>query len=132
MTLNQSTFKVSQHGVVMKKLANEKIGQFAQRMMLTTELKNPEILALIGEEFPEAKTTMACIAWYRSDLKKKPQVKEVTVEFLDAEIENTKGKLEALEMQREELIKSQAAILLSKKDELLAQLKMIEELEAAE
>jgi len=32
---------------------------------------NAEILETIKAEFPAAKTTVACVAWYKSDMRKK-------------------------------------------------------------
>jgi len=47
------------------------IGQFVRQMMLKSTKNNTEILELVHKHFPEAKTTPACIAWYKSDLRKK-------------------------------------------------------------
>lgn len=47
------------------------IGKFVSNLILTTELNNTEILAKVKETYPEAKTSMACVAWYKSDLRKK-------------------------------------------------------------
>lgn len=47
------------------------IGDFV-RMLLTKSTKsNAEILDVTLKAFPEARTTPACIAWYKSDLRKK-------------------------------------------------------------
>ena len=54
------------------------------RMLIKTGMSNAAILATIHEEFPSAKTTMACIAWYKSDMRKKgelPKRGEVTKYF---------------------------------------------------
>lgn len=111
----------------MQKIANEKIGQFAQRVMVSTDLKNADILKLIGEQFPEAKTTMACIAWYRSDLKKKPvQVKEVTLESIDLEILEAEAKLEELKAKREAFLEENKAKLEERKAQLMAELEALE------
>jgi len=50
------------------------IGKFASNLILTTSKSNTEILAEVRKAFPEAKTTMACIAWYKSDLRKKGKI----------------------------------------------------------
>lgn len=50
------------------------IGKFASNLILTTQKSNTEILAEVLKAFPEAKTTMACIAWYKSDLRKKGKI----------------------------------------------------------
>ena len=47
------------------------IGQFCRHMMLNSSKSNTEILNLVLKLYPDAKTTMACIAWYKSDLRKK-------------------------------------------------------------
>jgi hypothetical protein len=47
------------------------IGQFVRQMLLKSTKTNAEILALTLQVFPDAKTTPACIAWYKSDLRKK-------------------------------------------------------------
>lgn len=50
------------------------IGKFASNLILTTSMSNTEILEAAKKQFPEAKTTMACIAWYKSDLRKKGKI----------------------------------------------------------
>ena len=50
------------------------IGKFASNLILTTSKSNTEILEAVRKQFPEAKTTMACIAWYKSDLRKKGKI----------------------------------------------------------
>jgi len=47
------------------------IGQFCRHMMLNSTKSNTEILQLVLKLYPDAKTTMACIAWYKTDLRKK-------------------------------------------------------------
>lgn len=47
------------------------IGSFVRNEILTTELSNTEILDNVKKAFPSAKTTMACIAWYKSDMRRK-------------------------------------------------------------
>ena len=47
------------------------IGAFAKNLILTTSLSNTEILKKVQEQFPAGKTSMACIAWYKSDLRKR-------------------------------------------------------------
>lgn len=48
------------------------IGNFVRNTVLQNpDLKNEEILAQVLETYPEAKTTMGCIAWYKSDMRKK-------------------------------------------------------------
>lgn len=132
MTLDHSAPQPASLSGIMNKLANEKIGQFAQRVMLSTELKNAAILELIHQEFPEAKTTAACIAWYRSDLKKKPKaiiVPEVTLESIDAEILEAKTKLEELQGKREAFLEENAEKIAARKAALRAELEALEAME---
>ena len=46
------------------------IGQLCKYFILNSELSNTEILEIVKDKFPEAKTSPACIAWYKSDLRK--------------------------------------------------------------
>jgi len=46
------------------------IGKFAMNLMVSTQESNKEILAQVREQFPTAKTTYECIAWYRSKLRR--------------------------------------------------------------
>jgi hypothetical protein len=75
------------------------IGKFASNLILTTSLSNTEILAKVQEQFPSAKTTMACIAWYKSDLRKKGLIagKTSTAFTKEEKIAALKAQLEALE-----------------------------------
>ena len=48
------------------------IGKFIQELMINDPtLGNKELLKAALERFPTAQTSSACIAWYRSDLRKK-------------------------------------------------------------
>lgn len=118
----------------MRKNVNEKIGAYVQRVMINNpDMKNASILDLVKSEFPEAKTSPACIAWYRSDLKKSgktAQPAERTVEVIDSEILDLEQQLEALRGEREEVLKNTKEARALKKAELEAQLKMLAELEA--
>lgn len=106
------------------------IGQYARNLIKQNPgLKNSAIRDLVLEQFPEAKTSEASIAWYRSDMKKneKVNVQPVvrTAEMIEAEIEALKAELE--EVKIAEMLKMQ-----SEKEELIAKLKAIEEFEAAQ
>jgi hypothetical protein len=46
------------------------IGNFAKNLILTTELSNQQILDAVKVQFPTANTSPACIAWYKSKLRK--------------------------------------------------------------
>jgi hypothetical protein len=75
------------------------IGKFAVGLILSNpELSNEEILKKVQLEFPAAKTSMACIAWYKSDLRKKGKLaKRGAVQA------STSEKIEALEAELEAL-----------------------------
>lgn len=47
------------------------IGQLAKHLILNSKKSNADILKIIQAKFPEAKTSAASMAWYRSDLRKK-------------------------------------------------------------
>lgn len=48
------------------------IGKFIQELMIKDQtLGNKDLLKAALEQFPTAQTSSACIAWYRSDLRKK-------------------------------------------------------------
>ena len=50
------------------------IGKFIVDKILTTNLSNTEILNEVIKEFDGAKTTMACIAWYKSKMRKEGKI----------------------------------------------------------
>ena len=63
------------------------IGSFARALILAdSSITNQMVLEKIKAKFPDAKTTMSCIAWYKSDmrknglLEKKESVKKMTAE----------------------------------------------------
>ena len=47
------------------------IGMFVRYMLTKSNKSNAEVLELVLKTFEGAKTTAACIAWYKSDLRKK-------------------------------------------------------------
>lgn len=115
----------------------ERIGQYAQRLMLSSDMKNPEILNAVRAAFPEAKTTLACIAWYRSDIKKQaktapaPTPAERTKELIAAEIEDCKQLLLTLEEELEAVTEEETAKLLAEEAELMERLEKIKAAKAA-
>ena len=75
------------------------IGKFAQGLILDNpEMTNSEILENIQVAFPAAKTSMACIAWYKSDLRKKGMIAKrgATPATVEEQIKALEAKLEAL------------------------------------
>ena len=81
------------------------IGKFASNLILTTAMSNTEVLEAVKKQFPEAKTTMACIAWYKSDLRKKGLIASKRAPAL-----TTEQKIEALRAQLEVLEASTAEV----------------------
>jgi len=66
----------------MAKYKVQGIGKFVKNLIQTTKLTNTQILEKVKEQFPEAQTSMACIAWYQTDLRKK-KVKDVPLVLND-------------------------------------------------
>ena len=55
--------------------ARVSIGQTAIKIILDQpELSNQQVLEKVKELFPSAQTTMACIAWYKSKLRKEGKI----------------------------------------------------------
>ena len=51
------------------------IGQTAIKIILDQpELSNQQVLEKVKELFPSAQTTMACIAWYKSKLRREGKI----------------------------------------------------------
>lgn len=76
------------------------IGKFVQQLVLdNADMSNVDILAKVKEQYPQAKTTMACIAWYKSDMRKKGLIKArkaLTKEGLTQEIQVLQARLAEL------------------------------------
>jgi TolA-binding protein len=104
------------------------IGKFAKNLIMTTTLSNTEILKKVQEAFPAAKTSMACIAWYKSDLRKKNILndKKVVEKTLEEQLFELVTQIEELELKKLEL---QDAIV-AKRDEILATQEQEEPVEA--
>ena len=61
------------------------IGNFCRAQILLGK-KNVEILELVQKQFPEAKTTAVCIAWYKSDMRNKGMIeRKVTAKAMTKE-----------------------------------------------
>lgn len=84
------------------------IGKFVRTVVLENpSMKNEEILALVKKEFPDAKTTYACIAWYKSDMRKKnmiPARVSKSPEEVQAEIDAMNKRIEMLTKQLQEKV----------------------------
>lgn len=66
-------------------VAKPKVGERARQLLQEGILDNKGILEQIKKEYPDAKTSIACIAWYKSDLKKKKPVDGYTQWLKDNE-----------------------------------------------
>lgn len=87
------------------------VGSRAKELILTTSLTNNEILEIVRKEHPLRKTTYACIAWYRNDLKKNPpEVPEKTLNDFYQERDDLYEQLEALENTIQEMEKAQEPV----------------------
>ena len=69
----------------MAKYKVQGIGKFVKNLITTTKLTNTQILEKVKEQFPKAQTSMACIAWYQTDLRKK--AKDVPLVLNDDQFE---------------------------------------------
>ena len=88
------------------KYMKQSIGSFAKLTIVNNKDKsNEEILQIVKKEFPSCKTTVNCIAWYKSDMKKKKEdvtiVKERTIELIQEELEESRMKVLELEEELE-------------------------------
>jgi len=50
------------------------IGSFIKEHIRTAECTNNQILEMVKLQFPEAKTSYACVAWYRTQLRKAGEI----------------------------------------------------------
>lgn len=95
---------------------SQSIGSFArQQILLSPTASNQEILDQVKLEFPQAKTSIACIAWYKSDMKKKgvkasslPPAPR-TLELIDEEIMAAELRVLELQEEREAFVEAQRA-----------------------
>ena len=70
--VDQSATQVEQ---VEQVKARVSIGQTAISLILAQpDLSNQQILDKVREQFPSAQTTMSCIAWYKSKLRKEGKI----------------------------------------------------------
>jgi len=70
----------------MSKYKVQGIGKFVKNLILTTKLTNTQILEKVKEQFPDSSTSMACIAWYQTDLRKK-KVKDIPLVLTNEQFE---------------------------------------------
>ena len=75
MSKKQTTVEQTTTTQVEEVKARVSIGQTAISIILTQpELTNQQVLEKVKELFPSAQTTMACIAWYKSKLRKEGKI----------------------------------------------------------
>jgi len=91
--------------------APQSIGSFAREIISKNpSAPNQEILDQVKAQFPQANTSVACIAWYKSNMKKnKVQViipAPRTIESIDDEIVTAQLRVIALQEEREILLAS--------------------------
>lgn len=71
------------------------IGQFITWCILNTSKSNSEILELVHAKFEGCKTTPACVAWYKSKLRKAgliaPKAGKFSIELSEEEMEELKA-----------------------------------------
>ena len=70
----------------MSKYKVQGIGKFVKNLIQTTKLTNTQILEKVKEKFPDSSTSMACIAWYQTDLRKK-KVKDIPLVLTNEQFE---------------------------------------------
>lgn len=57
------------------------IGQFITWLILNTKKSNTEILEAVHEKFEGCKTTPACVAWYKTKLRKQGLIEKSSGKF---------------------------------------------------
>jgi CO dehydrogenase/acetyl-CoA synthase epsilon subunit len=74
-SLSEQVAAAATSDVVVEQVVTESamgIGAVARKLIIgNTTATNKQVLERVLKLFPEAKTTAACIAWYRNDLVKK-------------------------------------------------------------
>ena len=90
----------------------QSIGSFAREIIAKNpQAPNQEVLDQVKAQFPQAKTSIACIAWYKSNMKKTKTLtivpKPRTLELIDDEIVTAQLKVVALQEERELMLAEQ-------------------------
>jgi hypothetical protein len=62
------------NGSEVKTPSSQGIGKFIMAMILETGGTNAQILETVHKAFPTCKTSMACIAWYKSKLRREGKI----------------------------------------------------------
>src|SRR5207344_1098839 len=71
------------------------IGQYVRYLLKNTTKSNSEILELVLKTFEGSKTTPACIAWYKTDMRKKGLLDGLNSRGKNKVVEFTAEQLEA-------------------------------------
>jgi hypothetical protein len=88
-----------------KRGPNQGVGAFAKDQIAAGKT-NAEVLAMVKSQFPDAKTTTGCIAFYRTAMAKGPQGK--SPETLRAEAQALLAKADAVEAAKAAAAKAAA------------------------
>ena len=56
------------------------VGKRVRELLALGEMTSKEIVELVNKENPARKTTYACVAWYKNDMKTNPVVVAKTAE----------------------------------------------------
>lgn len=105
------------------------IGKYARELIVANpSMKNEEIVAKVKEKFQDAKTSLACIAWYRSDLKKQKKEAVRTIATVANEIQELMALHAKLKEELQELLLAEEV---RKEEEAAKKLEEEQALEAA-
>lgn len=104
------------------------IGSFSYKMLqMHPNAKNSEILQLVKQEFPNAKTTTNCIAWYRNKLKNG----SVVLQPLQVETKRTSqdvmNDIKVLEDELHQKVKEEKEENERNKEQMLQQFEMLKQ-----
>jgi hypothetical protein len=101
-----------QFNYLEKVMKDETIGGYAREILLKEPgLSNQEVLDKVKAKFTDARTSIASIAWYKSDIKRRkivapPANKERTEEVIIDELMAARETVQGLELELEEIQKS--------------------------
>ena len=89
-------------------VAAANIGATVRKLVLENPtMKNDDILKMVKDQFPNGKTSYACIAWYKTDMRKKGLIaskKSRDVETVTKELQEAYELVKKLEAEHLELV----------------------------
>jgi hypothetical protein len=99
------------------------IGKYARELIQKfPTASNQEIKQKVRDQFPHARTSLACIAWYRSNMKKNKLLTLVppprTLELIEQEIAKARELVKSLENEYDDLKEEQRADLVAEFERL--------------